>query len=237
MTKQEVIQRIDEHDLSFSTVLRELDLTAGPDTSAQWQSFAKAQNIVLPAEFLKAMSLGADSLLTQYSNDETLQVPEILFEWDGIRTVPLLWENQGNFVFSLSLDNQNPTQILISHDFTGHHNAYPTNWQVFAPNFTTFACARLIDFQYLFNECTEDSEWFFDDLPFTPERQAALDAVFKCGPTTPEAFELSSVRHRFYRTGQRISVSVDAAGQAYWEISAATQELFDQLYAEIRGEL
>ena len=224
--------------LNFLDVLRELDLPAGPKVAAAWREWAGQRGLLLPLEFLDALYLGADGLLTEFSNAEPFCEPGELFEWNGFPVISLLWENQGNFVFGLYLNGQSPAPVLICHDVTREQGrpVRPARWQPFAPEFTTFAFARLLDFQFLFNEVSEEAEWFFEDVPFTPQIEETLSQSFKRGPTTPHYYgDDKGVRYRFYRSGQRLTVSLTSELEPYWEISAASRELFDALHAEIRG--
>lgn len=224
-------------ELKFSDVLRELDLTAEPNQVAKWRTWAQQRGLELPLEFLEAVALGAGELLTHFSNAERFLDPGEWYDWNDFPVVPLLWENQGNFVFGLSLQGQTPAPVLICHEFTraAGQSMCPARWQPFAPDFTTFAFARLLEFQYLFNEVSEEADWFFVDVPFNPQIEAILGQSFKRGPTTPQySFEGNGVRHRFYRIGQRVTVSLTPGFEPYWEISAATKELFDALHAEIK---
>lgn len=234
--------------MNFTAVLHELQLYPFSTPVEDWVKWAELWRLELPQPFLDALKQGAAELLTRHSNAEFFCAPvqergigvaELQpFQWEGSPIIPLLWENQGSFVYGLHLNGEPDPPVLVSHEFISlPSGAQPVNWQPFSANFNMFAFARLHDFQYLWNapEGGWDDAWY-EEIPFSSELEAALSQRFKLGPVTPEVFggPDDRVRHRFYRASQRLSLNCGQAREAYCEFSAATEELYHGLRAEFR---
>lgn len=234
--------------MNFAAVLHELELQPISTPVENWVQWAEQWRLQLPQPFLDALKQGAAELLTQHSNAEFFCTPvqersfglvELQpFLWEGWPIIPLLWENQGNFVYGLHLNGEPDPPVLISHESvrSPEHVSVPVNWRPFSANFAVFAFARLHDFQYLWNapEKGWDDDWF-DVLPFSAAFEVKLHDYFKVGPMTPEVYDpaLEMSRKRFYRSGQRLSIKCDEQRNAFAEYSASTKELYRALKTEL----
>lgn len=201
--------------MNFADVLRELELEPLPSRVNDWEHWAASNRLTLPSSFLDALRLGAAELLTEHSNDEKFRDPALSpYKYRNLPVLYLLAENQGNYVYGLSLGgSDDPPVLLLSHWLQQNGKVGPNRWRPFADSFAAFAFARLFDYQYRWRpDSRDDHEQQEADLslllrPLTPKVEKRLRQHLKVGPTTPDVFDYppGGTRHRFYRPGQRLS--------------------------------
>lgn len=225
-------------------VCADLGVQPVPTDIAAAVAWAGRHGRTLPVAYLDGVAQGAAHWLTECSNMEEFSLPwqstdssdSVYPGPDGTPLLPLLWENQAVYVFSLALtsDADPPVVVQWREDYERCVAGAPAPPPVrYTETFTQFVWSRVFDFQYLWYPGSrwpdvDGSLFFFHEVPAGREgdlESALVAAGFEQLMSSPLAHEPTMERRRYRRGNQRVG----AYGGLY-ELSAATEHEFTRLH-------